>query len=239
MFNYFKKAAISKRADDELLYEYVLNEIENDIFIKGLWAKALASSAGNNANAKSIYMQYRVQSIKDVFTAQKIAYNDLTKPKLLQYLEEKVLPMTNDYTKLQISMVDTEDYKVTKDEEALYEEVASELANNIRKEGLWLKAIQNTDGNENRALSLYIKYRSESIKDEKAQKAQEDKKARELTQKYNTFGELDLQDFLRNNKMSLIKKLGDRQVLINYMGTPVDAHLVFKDGNWIVSKIIS
>ena len=26
MFDYFKKAAISKRADDELLYEYVLNE---------------------------------------------------------------------------------------------------------------------------------------------------------------------------------------------------------------------
>ena len=54
MFDYFKKIAISNRADDELLYEYVLNEMENDILVKGLWGKALANSNGNNENAKSI-----------------------------------------------------------------------------------------------------------------------------------------------------------------------------------------
>ena len=100
MFDYFKKAAISKRADDELLYEYVLNEIEKDIIVKGLWAKALANSAGDNAHAKSIYMQYRVQSIKDVFTAQKIAYNELNKPSLYKYIEDKILPLGNDYSTL-------------------------------------------------------------------------------------------------------------------------------------------
>ena len=72
MFDYFKKLAISNRANDELLYEYVLNEMENGVIVKGLWGKALANSNGNEANVKSIYMKYRVQSIKDIFTARKI-----------------------------------------------------------------------------------------------------------------------------------------------------------------------
>jgi len=169
MFDYFKKIAISNRADDELLYEFVLNEIENGVVSKGLWGKALANSSGNDANAKSIYMQYRVQSIKDVFTAQKIAYKELSKPKLFQHIQEKIFPITNDYTDLvpKAEVIDSENYLVSEEEEGLYEEVATELSNNIRKEGLWLKAIQNTDGDENRALALYIKYRSEAIKVEK------------------------------------------------------------------------
>ena len=100
MFNHFKKVAITNRAEDELLYEYVLNEMESDIIAKGLWAKALANSAGDTANAKSIYMQYRVQSIKDAFTTLKIAYDDLTKPKLFQYIENKIFPMSSDYINL-------------------------------------------------------------------------------------------------------------------------------------------
>ena len=68
MTNYFNKKEISQRAEDELLYEYVMEEMEQEPnFIKGLWAKAMAHSEGNNDKAKSLYMQYRVQSIKDDF----------------------------------------------------------------------------------------------------------------------------------------------------------------------------
>ena len=182
MFDYFKKAAISKRADDELLYEYVLNEIEKDIIVKGLWAKALANSAGNDANAKSIYMQYRVQSIKDVFTAQKIAYNELNKPSLYKYIEDKILPLGNDYSTLtkEQKQITQEDYKVSKEEEALYEEVANELAEGIKKEGLWLKALENTEGNEVRARTLYTKYRVESIKAMRVDEARLEKEEKSL-----------------------------------------------------------
>ena len=182
MFDYFKKAAISKRADDELLYEYVLNEIEKDIIVKGLWAKALANSAGDNAHAKSIYMQYRVQSIKDVFTAQKIAYNELNKPSLYKYIEDKILPLGNDYSTLtkEQKQITQEDYKVSKEEEALYEEVANELAEGIKKEGLWLKALENTEGNEVRARTLYTKYRVESIKAMRVDEARLEKEEKSL-----------------------------------------------------------
>ena len=48
MFNYFKKNAISNRANDAVLYEYVMSEIENNLKIKGLWAKAYANSNGDD-----------------------------------------------------------------------------------------------------------------------------------------------------------------------------------------------
>jgi len=179
MFDYFKKIAISNRADDELLYEYVLNEMESGVIIKGLWGKALANSNGNEANAKSIYMKYRVQSIKDIFTAREISYNELTKPKLFQYIQDKILPTSNDYINLSNTQSKmAEDYKVSEYEEVIYNEVAEELSNGIRKEGLWLKAIQNTDGDEAKALSLYIKYRSESLKAEKLKVMDENRKLR-------------------------------------------------------------
>lgn len=83
MTDYFNKKEISQRAEDELLYEYVMEEMEQEPnFIKGLWAKAMAHSEGNNDKAKSLYMQYRVQSIKDDFKLLEIAYNELSKEKL-------------------------------------------------------------------------------------------------------------------------------------------------------------
>lgn len=83
MTDYFNKKEISQRAEDELLYEYVMEEMEQEPnYIKGLWAKAMAHSEGNNDKAKSLYMQYRVQSIKDDFKLLEIAYNELSKEKL-------------------------------------------------------------------------------------------------------------------------------------------------------------
>ena len=135
MFNYFKKIAISNRADDELLYEYVLNEMESGVIIKGLWGKSLANSNGNEDNAKSIYMKYRVQSIKDIFTAREIAYNELTKPNLFQYIQDKIVPTFTDYniSNPQLKQKISENYKIDEYEESIYNEVAEELSNNIRK----------------------------------------------------------------------------------------------------------
>ena len=51
-------------------------------------------------------------------------------------------------------------------EEQLYEQVVIELAQGQRRDGLWAKAMANSDGSEEKTKSLYIKYRVQSIKDE-------------------------------------------------------------------------
>jgi len=51
-------------------------------------------------------------------------------------------------------------------EEQLFEQVLVELKNGQKRDGLWAKALANGDGLEEKAKSLYIHYRVQSIKDE-------------------------------------------------------------------------
>lgn len=51
-------------------------------------------------------------------------------------------------------------------EEQLYEQVAIELAQGYRREGLWTKALADGHGDESKAKGLYIKYRVRSLSDD-------------------------------------------------------------------------
>ncbi len=90
MFDYFKQKAIDNRANDDILYEYVLEEMENGTIVKGSWAKALANSDGDNNKANSIYMKYRVQTIKDAFSILQIEYNKINRENLFSYIASKL-----------------------------------------------------------------------------------------------------------------------------------------------------
>ena len=64
----FKKVRLHSAADrllEESLYERVVVELNGGQKRDGLWAKALADSNGSEERAKSLYIRYRVQSIKD------------------------------------------------------------------------------------------------------------------------------------------------------------------------------
>ena len=87
MFDFAKKVIIENRENDDLLYEFTLTELENNIIVKSLWAKAIALSEGNENKIKSLYMQYRVQNIKDQFTKQNIAYSELKRELLFQKIK--------------------------------------------------------------------------------------------------------------------------------------------------------
>ena len=51
-------------------------------------------------------------------------------------------------------------------EERLYEAVSAELHQGHRREGLWVKALAKSRGNEKAAISIYISLRVQSIIDE-------------------------------------------------------------------------
>lgn len=53
-------------------------------------------------------------------------------------------------------------------EEKIYEMVAAEIEESGRRPGLWMKALANSNGDENRAKSRYINYRAQSMMDEAA-----------------------------------------------------------------------
>jgi len=89
LFDKFKMNEITKRTNGEILYEYVLTELEDDIKFKGLWAKAYANSEGDANKIEPLYMQYRVQAIKDRLNALEIAYNEMSKKALFEYIKNK------------------------------------------------------------------------------------------------------------------------------------------------------
>lgn len=51
-------------------------------------------------------------------------------------------------------------------EERFYEQVVKELSQGQRRDGLWAKALSNSEGIEEKEKALYIRYRVQSIKDE-------------------------------------------------------------------------
>ena len=61
----FKTQGAAFRLTEEMLFAEVYREMEAGIKRDGLWAMALAESKFDESTAKSLYIKYRVQSLKD------------------------------------------------------------------------------------------------------------------------------------------------------------------------------
>ena len=53
------------RLEEELIYKHILEEMNSGVIRDGLFAKAMANSNGDEAKANSLYMKYRLKSVKD------------------------------------------------------------------------------------------------------------------------------------------------------------------------------
>jgi hypothetical protein len=69
LFDKFKRKDLKdnplSRKGEEALYRQALNELESGSINKGVFAKALADSSGDEGKAHSLYLKYRTQSILD------------------------------------------------------------------------------------------------------------------------------------------------------------------------------
>ena len=68
----YMKSRISSRLLEEELYAEVLQELERGIRRDGLWAKAFAKSGANEEKAKALYIEFRVQALRDEIALYKI-----------------------------------------------------------------------------------------------------------------------------------------------------------------------
>lgn len=110
MFNFIKKKIIETRDKDDMLFEYVMEEMEDDVIIKSSWAKAIAYSEGDENKAKSLYMQYRVQAIKDMLTKFNIAHNEIEREPLFNKIKSLFSkPEVSNVKESKVSKLDTDD----------------------------------------------------------------------------------------------------------------------------------
>jgi len=63
--------------NDENIYLYVMQEIEDEILNKAFWAKAFALSNGDDNRQKSLYMQLRVKELKQILDDDNQEYSDI------------------------------------------------------------------------------------------------------------------------------------------------------------------
>lgn len=70
---------------------------------------------------------------------------------------------------------DAGDIQARQAEEAMFEQVAAEMAARDIKKGLWAKALALSDGSAERAKALYIKLRVQALRDEAALKAAQER----------------------------------------------------------------
>ena len=67
LFKNYKRQAAWTRKQEETVYEFIAEEMEKGIIRKGLMAKALSESEGNQERADGAYIKLRFQSIKDEY----------------------------------------------------------------------------------------------------------------------------------------------------------------------------
>ena len=65
MFRKLKLNSSINRLIEEKLYEIVADEMDKNEIRKGLWAKALTQSGGDDAKVKGKYISLRVKSLRD------------------------------------------------------------------------------------------------------------------------------------------------------------------------------
>ena len=86
LFKKYKQQSALNRAQEERLFAFVLEELENSQIKPGLYAQALVEAEGNDQKARAAYIKLRVQALKDEFTIQQIvdeAYRSATKNKTI------------------------------------------------------------------------------------------------------------------------------------------------------------
>ena len=89
MFKKYKlNRAISSMVEDKL-YEMALDEVENGILKKGAWARALSQSDGIDAKAKSVYLQFRVEAMKNEAQIMESVLEELNKVEKREIIEDK------------------------------------------------------------------------------------------------------------------------------------------------------
>ncbi|MDD2609390.1 MAG: hypothetical protein PHX60_06785 [Giesbergeria sp.] len=94
MFEKFRQNSVAARLSNEALHEQVGKELLQGTLRTGLWIKALADCGGNIEKAKSFYIKYRVQSIKDdMELASKISrQHNLSETQEIHPKDEEIKP---------------------------------------------------------------------------------------------------------------------------------------------------
>ena len=72
LFDKYKQQSALNRLQEERLFAFVLEELDNGAAKPGLYAQALVAAEGDEKKAGAAYIKLRVQSLKDEYTIEQL-----------------------------------------------------------------------------------------------------------------------------------------------------------------------
>lgn len=96
MLGDFNKNKKSIPINEDLIYEYVLEEMEFGTPNKGLLTKAVLESDGSDDKAKALYLKYRVEAIEHKIKTLKIDIRKYSKEQLFSFIKNDFKNYKND-----------------------------------------------------------------------------------------------------------------------------------------------
>jgi len=135
-FNQYKKISIIKKQQETMLYEIVMNEIEEGFRHKGSYGKALVKCQGDEKKAEAEYIKLRVEDLKDF-----ILLNDIIEDEKLRAVKElekqnEILNKTKkikDVSTEEIDIVEKPTFTMSGDDEAIRQEAKRRVAERMDK----------------------------------------------------------------------------------------------------------
>ena len=76
IFKQIKKTKVITRIQETQLFEYVMNEINQNDRKEGIWGQALVASEGDQEKARALYIKLRVEALKDEISLDTIIHDE-------------------------------------------------------------------------------------------------------------------------------------------------------------------
>lgn len=76
IFKQIKKTKVVTRIQETQLFEYVMNEINQNDRKEGIWGQALVASEGDQEKARALYIKLRVEALKDEISLDTITQDE-------------------------------------------------------------------------------------------------------------------------------------------------------------------
>jgi len=132
-------------------------------------------------------------------------------------------------------------------DDKLYEIAMEEIENNSVQKGLYARAFSQSEGDKDKTDALYIKFRVQSLQDELVLEAEQERTLKEEHNKEKLLKEQKdkeealyialrpknlLQEFIRENGLSIYKKITDTEYLVCRQNSPLDYNVIYVDNQW-------
>lgn len=165
-------------------------------------------------------IQNDISLAKSVYNHSKDIASEI-KPAINEYKEKHSTSNFNSQSTPTVNS-NISQYSEILNEDEIYEKIMIEIEEDKKVKSTWAKALAQSDGNKDKAESLYINLRVNQIKEE-IRIIKENKLSEENAIGDKRFIAIKLKSFLKKNHLIIVEKISDIEVRVNHESNPMNS----------------